>query len=87
VAASRETMSAGCGASTALHSTMSLLRACPKRILGGALRPLAVPVRHENTTAFNAALVKEVPENALPPVPAVDVVAADAVSGAPGAPL
>jgi hypothetical protein len=58
---------------------MSLLRACPKR----ALLPR---VRYENTTAFNAALVKEVPAGAVTAVPVEkDVVAADETSGAPGA--
>jgi NADH dehydrogenase (ubiquinone) Fe-S protein 4 len=64
------------------HSTMSLLRACPKR----AFKPLAIAVRHENTTAFNAALVKERPAAEVAPIPVEkDIVAADEVSGAPGA--
>jgi hypothetical protein len=57
----------------------SLLRACPPR----ALRALARP---QSSTAFNAALVTEMPARDVAPVPAEkDLVPADAVSGAPGA--
>jgi hypothetical protein len=60
---------------------MSLLRTCSKQ----AFRPLATAVRYENTTAFNAALIKERPETEVAPIPVEkDIVAADAVSGAPG---
>jgi hypothetical protein len=61
-------------------STSLLRRACPPRTLRALARP-------QSSTAFNAALVTEMPARDVAPVPAEkDLVPADAVSGAPGAP-